>query len=157
VQDGKERCYNITCQPISCKTCPRFLAIYFHPPGVWVARWWEEVINPDGSIGRKRCAEVLGTVAELGSRSRAMGALSKRLSPINSGSYRPQSRRCYADFIAQDWIPVVLPTLKYATQKHYRYILDVHLLPVFGKTSLCDIKREWIQSFLATKLSAGLA
>ena len=72
---------------------------------VWVARWWEEVINPDGSIGRKRCAEVLGTVAELGSRSRAMDALSKRLNPINSGSYRPQSKRCYADFIAQDWIP----------------------------------------------------
>lgn len=124
---------------------------------VWVARWWEEVINPDGSIGRKRCAEVLGTVAEVGSRSRAMDALSKRLNPINSGSYRPQSKRCYADFIAQDWIPVVLPTLKYATQKHYRYVLDVHLVPVFGKTSLSDIKREWIQTFLATKFSAGLA
>jgi integrase len=124
---------------------------------VWVARWWEEVINPDGSIGRKRCTEVLGTVAELGSRSRAMDALSKRLNPINSGSYRPQSKRCYADFIAQDWIPVVLPTLKYATQKHYRYVLDVHLVPVFGKTSLSDIKREWIQTFLATKFSAGLA
>src|SRR5438094_5832317 len=54
-------------------------------------------------------------------------------------------------------IPVVLPTLKYATQKHYRYVLDVHLVPVFGKTSLCDIKREWIQTFLATKFSAGLA
>ncbi len=64
--------------------------------------------HPDGSIGRKRCAEVLGAVAEVGSRSRAMDALSKRLNPINSGSYRPQSKRCYADFIAQDWIPVVL-------------------------------------------------
>jgi len=52
---------------------------------------------------------------------------------------------------------VVLPTLKYATQKHYRYILDGHLVPVFGKTSLSDIKREWIQTFLATKFSAGLA
>jgi integrase len=124
---------------------------------VWVARWWEEAINPDGSIGRRRRAEVLGSVAELGSRSRAMDVLSRRLNPINSGSHRPQSTRCYADYIAQDWIPVVLPTLKYATQKHYRYILDVHLVPAFGKARLCEIKREWIQSFLAIKFSAGFA
>jgi len=124
---------------------------------VWVARWWEEVINPNGSIGRTRRAEVLGTVAELGSRSRAMDVLSRRLNPINSGSHRPQSTRCYADYIAQDWKPVVLPTLKYATQKHYSHILDVHLVPAFGQTRLCDIKREWIQSFLATKFSVGLA
>jgi len=124
---------------------------------VWVARWWEEVINASGSIERIRRAEVLGTVAELGSRSRAMDALSRRLNPINSGSHRPQSTRCYADYIAQDWKPVVLPTLKYATQKHYSYIVDVHLVPAFGKARLCDIKREWIQSLLATKLGLGLA
>lgn len=124
---------------------------------VWVARWWEEVIKPDGSIGRSRRAEVLGTVVELGSRSRAMDVLSRRLNSINSGFHRPQSTRCYADYIAQDWVPVVLPTLKYATQKHYRYILDVHLVPTFGKVKLSDIKREWIQSFLASKFAAGLA
>jgi len=124
---------------------------------VWVARWWEEVINPDGSIGRRRRAEVLGTVAELSTRSRAMEILSMRLNPINSGTYRPQSVRRFSEFAIKDWVPVVLPTLKYATQKHYRYILDVHLIPVFGNSRLNDIKREWIQSFLAAKLSSGLA
>ena len=124
---------------------------------VWVGRWWEEVIKPDGTIGRSRRAEVLGSVAEIGSRSRAMDVLSRRLNTINSGNHRPQSTRCYADYIAQDWVPVVLPTLKYATQKHYRYILDVHLVPAFGKARLIDIKREWIQSFLAAKLAARLA
>jgi integrase len=123
---------------------------------VWVGRWWEETINPDGSIGRRRCAEVLGTVAELPSRSRAMEVLSKRLNPINTGTHHPQSTRNFSDFVREDWIPVVLPTLKYATQKQYRYILDVHLLPTFGKSRLCDIKRESIQPFLAAKLSAGL-
>ncbi len=124
---------------------------------VWVARWWEEIINPDGSIGRTRRAEVLGTVAELPSRSRAMEILSKRLNPINSGTQRPQSTRSYSDFITKDWMPVVLPTLKYATQKHYRYILGIHLLPTFGSARLTDIKRECIQSFLAAKLNSGLA
>lgn len=124
---------------------------------VWVARWWEEIINPDGSIGRTRRAEVLGTVAELPSRSCAMEILSKRLNPINSGTQRPQSTRIYSDFITKDWMPVVLPTLKYATQKHYRYIVNIHLLPIFGSIRLTDIKRECIQPFLAAKLNSGLA
>jgi hypothetical protein len=126
-------------------------------PKVWVARWWEEIINPDGSIGRRRRAEVLGTVAELPSRSQAMEILSRRLNPINSGMHRPQSTRTFLSFVREDWLPVMLPTLKYATQKNYRYILDVHLLPTFGKHRLCDIKRETIQSILVAKLSGGLA
>lgn len=51
----------------------------------------------------------------------------------------------------------MMPTLKYATQKHYRYIFDVHLVPAFGKARLCEIKREWIQAFLAAKFQAGLS
>src|SRR2546428_1482739 len=99
---------------------------------VWVARWWEDLIRADGTIGRKRRAEVIGTVAELPTRRRAMQVLSERLRFINSGSHRPQSTRTFGDFVREDWIPVVLPTLKYATQKHYRYLLDVHLLPALG-------------------------
>lgn len=126
-------------------------------PKVWVARWWEQIINPDGSIGRKRRAEVLGTVAELTSRSKAMEALAKRLNPINSGMHHPQSTRTFSSFVREDWLPVVLPTVKYATQKNYRYFLGVHLLPTFGPHCLCEIKRDTIQLFLAAKLSSGLA
>ena len=39
---------------------------------------------------------------------------------INNGKARPQSVRTFGDFVKDDWIPVVLPTLKYATQKHYQ-------------------------------------
>jgi len=124
---------------------------------VWVARWWEENIDGDGSIERTRRAEVLGTVAELPSRSRAMEAMSQRLSAINTGIRRPQSTRRFSDFVRNDWIPVMLPTLKYATQKHYRYIFDVHLNPAFGNIRLCDINREAIQSLLFAKLKSGPA
>jgi hypothetical protein len=37
---------------------------------------------------------------------------------------------------------VFLPTLKYATQKHYRYMLDVHLNPAFGQRQLRELTRE---------------
>jgi len=61
---------------------------------------------------------------------------------INRGDARPQSVRTFGDFVTNDWMPVILPTLKYATQKHYRYMLDVHLIPAFGKSQLRDLTRE---------------
>ncbi len=124
---------------------------------VWVARWWEDFIRPDGAMGRKRRAEVIGTVAELPTRRKAMQILSERLRFINSGSHRPQSARTFGDFVREDWMPVVLPTLKYATQKHYRYLLDVHLLPAFGDRRLSDISREAVQNLVSTKLRSGLS
>jgi len=46
---------------------------------VWVARWWEDVIQADGALGRLRRSEVIGTVAEYPTRRLAMQVLSHRL------------------------------------------------------------------------------
>ncbi len=81
-----------------------------------------------------------------------MHALSERLRLLNSGRQRPQPMRTLTDFVQKDWEPVVLPTLKYATQKHYKYILKAHLIPAFGEFRLPDLSREAIQNFLLTKL-----
>src|SRR5882724_5283544 len=124
---------------------------------LWVARWWEDVIQADGTLGRLRRSEVIGTVAEFPTRRLAMQVLSQRLGSINGGKARPQSVRKFGDFVKDEWTPVVLPTLKYATQKHYRYMLDVHLIPAFGKRQLRDLTRENLQGFLSRKLSGGLS
>jgi integrase len=86
-----------------------------------------------------------------------MQILSQRLGSINSGKARPQSVRTFGDFVKDDWMPVLLPTLKYATQKHYRYMLDVHLIPAFGHRQLRELTREELQSFLSRKLNSGLS
>jgi integrase len=124
---------------------------------VWVARWWEDVIRTDGTHGRLRRSEVIGTVIELPTRRLAMQALSEKLGHINSGNARPQSVRTFGEFVKSEWIPVVLPTLKYATQKHYRYMFDAHLIPAFGKRKLREFTREELQSFLIRKLNGGLS
>src|SRR5437899_989882 len=103
-------------------------------------------------MGRVRRSIVIGTVAEFTTRRLAMHALSERLRLLNSGRQRPQPMRTLTDFVQKDWEPVVLPTLKYATQKHYKYILKAHLIPAFGEFRLPDISREAIQNFLLTKL-----
>ncbi len=124
---------------------------------VWVARWWEDIIQPDGAIGRMRRSEVIGAVAELPTRRRAMQVLSERLRSVNTGSHRPQSTRTFSEFVRSDWEPVVLPTLKYATQLHYSYLFNTHLIHAFGDQRLCDISREAIQAFLTAKLRSGLS
>jgi integrase len=124
---------------------------------VWVARWWEDVINADGTMGRMRRSIVIGTVAEFTTRRLALRALSERLRSLNSGSQRPQAMRTLKEFVQMDWEPVVLPTLKYATQTHYKYMLRAHLIPVFGERRLPDISREAIQTLLAAKLRDGFA
>jgi integrase-like protein len=124
---------------------------------VWVARWWEDVIQADGTLDRLRRSEVIGTVAEFPTRRLAMQAMSQRLGTINTGKARPQSVRTFGSFVKDDWTPVVLPTLKYATQKHYRYMLDVHLIPSFGQRQLRELTREELQSFLSRKLKGGLS
>jgi integrase len=124
---------------------------------MWFARWWEDVMESDGTLRRVRRAETLGPVAQFPSKRAAMQVLSGLLGNINSGKAKPQMVRTFAGFVKDDWSPVVLPTLKYATQKHYQYMLNVHLIPAFGPRQLREITREEPQGFLSRKLAGGLA
>jgi integrase len=60
-------------------------------------------------------------------------------------------------FAVEKWEPVVLPTVKYSTRKHYGYALNNHLLPAFGDAQLRHIDRETVQNLLGAKLKQGLA
>jgi integrase len=124
---------------------------------VWVARWWEDVIGPDGSAQRMRRSEVLGSIAEIPTRREAEQMLADRLRPINSGQFRPQSARTFRDYVESIWLPEVLPTVKYSTKKHYQYMTRVHLIPAFGNMQLRLITRDAVQSFLMAKLRGGLS
>jgi hypothetical protein len=114
---------------------------------LWVARWWEDVLQVDGTLGRLRRSEVIGTVAELPTRRKAMQVLSQKLRAINRGDARPQSIRTFGDFVKNEWMPVTLPTLKYATQKHYRYMLDVHLIRRSANRNLGILRGEICKGF----------
>jgi hypothetical protein len=83
--------------------------------------------------------------------------MSQRLGFINSGEARPQSIRTFEESVKKGWKPVILPTFKYTTQKHYRHMIDVHLIPAFGRTQPRELMREELQKFLSCKLSSGLS
>ena len=124
---------------------------------VWVARWWEDVSGREGKLERVRRSEILGTVAEIPTRRQADQVLSNRLRGINAGDFRPQSTCTFSEFVQRNWMPELLPTLKYSSKKHYEYIVNFHLIPAFGDMQLRLISRELIQSFLGGKLRSGLS
>ena len=124
---------------------------------VWVARFYEDVIKSDGSLGRIRRSEVIGFVTEFRTRRQAMEDFSRRLNLVNSGTRRPQSMKKLRDFVREDWEPVVIPTLKFSTQQQYKFLLNLHILPAFGGRRLCELSRPEIQDFLTAKLRSGLS
>src|SRR2546422_2802281 len=124
---------------------------------MWVARWREDVIRPDGTPGRVLRSEVLGPVSEIPTRRAARQLLNTHLQPFNQGRCRPQSTITFAGFVAEHFEPVVLPTFKFSTRQGYASMLRKHLLPRFGDERLCDISRAEIQRFVLEKLRLGYA
>ena len=124
---------------------------------MWVARWREDVIQPDGVILRVLRSETLGPVSEIAGRREARILLQNRLASLNSGQRRAEATMTFGTFVAEQFEPDILPTLKYATQKIYSLILRKHLLPRFRDCRLCDIKRAEVQQFVTSKLKDGYA
>src|ERR1019366_1429263 len=83
--------------------------------------------------------------------------LTRRMQRVNSDRCSSHSARKFIDFVRVDWEPVMLPTMKYATQKSYGYFLRVHLIPALGDLALREVSRERIQAMLNAKLAKGLA
>jgi integrase len=115
------------------------------------ARYWEPVIGTNGEPQRIRRAEILGSAAEIPTKRDAEIVLSNLLRRLNSANYNPRSCCLFRDFV-EEWKSQALPALKYATQTHYQYVIDNHLLPALGNIQLRLLSREIIQALLATKL-----
>jgi hypothetical protein len=86
---------------------------------VWVARWRESVLAPDGTLKSIRRSEIIGTLADFPTRRQARALLESRLHDVNHTLQKPQSSMQFHDFVCLQWEPAILPTLKFATQRNY--------------------------------------
>ena len=124
---------------------------------MWVARWREDVMQPNGAVIRVLRSETLGPISEITSRREARILMQRRLVLLNSGQRRAEATMTFGNFVAERFEPDILPTLKYATQKSYSLRLRTHLLPRFRDCRLCDITRAEVQQFVTSKLKDGYA
>jgi integrase len=121
---------------------------------MWVARWRETVLHPDNTLGKVLRSRVLGPVSQI-SKSEARNLLASCLRSINQGRRRPVATMTFEQFAREKWEPLVLPTIKPATARYYRFQLHHHLRPTFGPLRLCELDRESLQAFLVGKRQQG--
>ena len=116
--------------------------------GLWIGRWREDVIQPDGNITRPYKWEVLGTIQDYPTRKLALRALEARLSTINSPTYRARPTATFAEF-ANRWDATVLSQHKPSTQSSTRSQLRKWLLPHLGTCALKDLDGQRVQAFVS--------
>jgi integrase len=79
------------------------------------------------------------------------------LRSVNLLQPRVQSVLTLEEFVTNEWMPTVLPTLKHSTTKQYSFICKSHILRELGQVRICDLSREHLQAFLSGKVRAGLS
>lgn len=118
-----------------------------------------------GTIWRIRYLDAAGNKVQetLGAEpawteKRARQELRNRMTDVAREGYRASPAITFAEF-AETWMQDHLPSrgLKPTTVETYRYALDGHLLPFFGKRRLSDITPESIDRYVAAKVREGLA
>jgi integrase len=105
----------------------------------------------------RRTQETLGPEPAW-TEKRARQELRNRMADVAREGYRVPPTITFAEF-AQRWLRDHLPArgLKHTTVETYRYALEGHLLPFFGKKPLSDISPESIDRYVAVKMREGLA
>jgi integrase len=122
---------------------------------VWVARWREDIIRPDGGTHRVRRSEVLGTLKEYPTRRLAERALEQRLSAteINSLNYQPRPTASFREFAAK-WQKDVLSQLKPSTRSADNSRIHKHLIPELGEVCMKDVTGQRVQAMIARKANS---
>ena len=122
---------------------------------VWVARWREDIVRPDGRTHRTRRSEVLGTLKEYPTRRLAERALEQRLSEteINSLNYQPRPTASFREF-ATKWRKDVLSQLKPSTRSADNSRIQKHLIPELGDMCMKDVTAQRVQAMIARKANS---
>jgi integrase len=114
---------------------------------VWLGRFREDVVKPDGAVLRTRPQIVLGTKKELPTQRLAARKLDEILSRINHHTYQPTKMITVAEFAVR-WRKEVLAKRKPSTVCAATSHLNTHILPQFGNLRLDQVGIENQQIFV---------
>jgi hypothetical protein len=123
---------------------------------VWLLRWREDVLGPDGAARRIQRAETLGPISTI-TRQKARAVLQDRVVAITRGQRRPQATMILDDFVRMNWRPTAELALKKSSVRYYSFQLDRYISPTLGSVSLCDLSRGQIEACLSSLSQNGHA
>lgn len=122
-------------------------------PGIWRRRSpktgeWDYEITYRDSDGRQRRQRVKGGMRD------AETALNKVKAEIGKGRRVAPNHKLTFRVAAAEWLEAKSPNLSPRTIAAYRYALDTHLLPEFGRKRMSDIDVRVVAKFVARMATA---
>jgi integrase len=123
---------------------------------VWLGRYREDTIRPDGNIVRTRPQVVLGTKKELPTQRLAERKLDEILSRINDYSYRPTRVAVFEEFLER-WKTEVLTKQRASSARAVKSHLKCHIVPQLGKLRLEQFGVENQQIFVTQISKQGVS
>jgi integrase len=123
--------------------------------GKWTLRYREDAISTDGTIRRISRTRILMPASD--PKKDARRAADAFLAQLNFGNARPMVAATLEEFWSGHFKPLLLPSMKPASQGLYETLAAVHILPVFGHERMMEISRAQVQAFIAAKQRQGYA
>jgi integrase len=114
---------------------------------VYVGRWREDVVDPDGTTRRVERSVVLGTIADLRTLKNAQRAFEPFLAKVNAVDYRPGKFAKIGDF-AKVWEREVLAHKKPSSVKAAESHLRTYIRPWLGEVRLEEFTAQAQQNFV---------
>ena len=122
---------------------------------VWVGKFREDRLRPDGTLHRVQRKVVLGTVKHM-TKLEAIHAFQPYIDAVNLVAIpKPKVGKTLRNF-SEEWEANVAPTLKPSTVRAAKSHLKTHILPAMGEQSLMGITTKNVQTFISTLATQGL-
>jgi len=133
----------------------------FHKGKSWFVRYCDDVMQPDGTIRRKRVCKKLSVdfCDEYRTRKSVQSFVDEILAPVNGGLLNPQSTMPVTEFVEKVYLSeYVEKQLRAATLKQYRDVWEDHLKARMGKLTLRGFRTvhgEQLLAQIAAQTSLG--
>jgi integrase/recombinase XerD len=129
----------------------------FEDCGMWYVRYRENERQPDGSVKRAQKAHPLGKVADFPRKRDIQPLADKFMEQVNATSFFPDAGITVTRFIAEMYTPKMERDLKPSTQKCYRDILAIHVLPNLADMPVREFKTYHGEALMTKIAEQGLA
>src|ERR1035437_2768577 len=114
---------------------------------VWIGRWLEDELQPDGSIQRIHKSEVMGSLKDYPTKRLAQRQLDARVSVVNSPTYRARPTATFHE-LSERWKTLVMSNHEESTQRSEKSDLRVWDA-VLGDVQVKDINCELLQQIIS--------
>lgn len=110
---------------------------------VWVGRWLEDELQPDGTIKRTHKSEVLGSLKDFPTKRLAQRELDGRVLVVNSPTYRARPTATLSE-LTEKWKMLVMVNHEESTQRSEKSDIKAWVAAI-GGVQVRDIGCELLQ------------